>query len=36
MEPKAAKRAARFSQLAVAAARQAVEDSCGNTDGNRG
>src|SRR2546428_13992596 len=27
MEPKAAKRAARFSQFAVAAARQAVDDS---------
>ena len=36
MEPKAAKRAARFSQFAVAAARQAVEDSrVAITDGNR-
>jgi 3-oxoacyl-[acyl-carrier-protein] synthase II len=36
MEPKAAKRAARFSQFAVAAARQAVDDSgLGFTDANR-
>jgi 3-oxoacyl-[acyl-carrier-protein] synthase II len=36
MEPKAAKRAARFSQFAVAAARQAVDDSgFGITDANR-
>ena len=36
MEPKAAKRAARFSQFAVAAARQAVEDSgLTITDANR-
>jgi 3-oxoacyl-[acyl-carrier-protein] synthase II len=36
MEPKAAKRAARFSQFAVAAARQAVDDSgLGITDANR-
>jgi 3-oxoacyl-[acyl-carrier-protein] synthase II len=36
MEPKAAKRAARFSQFAVAAARQAVDNSgLAITDANR-